>query len=56
MEPSDLTGEKSRIVEILNRRYGTTLTVEIIEIAVSHGFSTWEALWREAQPVTHGTH
>lgn len=41
--------DKQQIVEVLNKQYGTTLCVELIEIAVTHGFTTWEALRRDAQ-------
>lgn len=44
------TYDKARIVETLNRKYGTTLTVALIEIAIARGFTSWESLWSEAPP------
>ena len=39
--------EKQRIVSILNRKYGTTLPVEVMEAAVKAGFTSWETLLKE---------
>jgi hypothetical protein len=41
--------EQLLIVEKLNQRYGTTLPIEVIEVAIVCGFTTWEALRREVE-------
>lgn len=41
--------EKARIVARLNQRYGTTLDVDLVEIAVSYRFTTWAALLADTQ-------
>ena len=42
---------KRRILEVLNARYKTTLTVELIEGAVAHGLTSWDSLRREAAEI-----
>lgn len=39
---------KARIVDVLNRRYRTTLPVEMVESAVAAGFTSWALLQDEA--------
>lgn len=46
--PEPPTFDKRWIVETLNRAYGATLTVELWEIAVRYGFTSWEALQFDA--------
>ncbi len=47
--------EKQQIVSVLNDQYGTTLDVELVEVAVRFGFTTWEALqWDASRPCECG--
>ncbi len=47
--------EKDQIVLVLNAQYHTTLSVEIVEIAVAHGFTSWTALqWDATRPCECG--
>jgi hypothetical protein len=47
--------EKQQIVTVLNEQYQTTLSVELVEIAVTCGFTTWEALqWDASRPCECG--
>lgn len=41
--------EKRRIVSALNVRYRTTLDVDIVEVAVMYGFTSWPALLEDVQ-------
>lgn len=43
--------DKQQIVNTLNKRWVTTLSVEMIEVAVIHNFMSWEALQDEAQKI-----
>jgi hypothetical protein len=53
--PEPPTFDKPRIVAMLNRKYGTTLSVELFEIAVTHRFTSWEVLAAEADEVPQRT-
>jgi hypothetical protein len=47
--------EKQQIVSVLNETLGTTLSVDMVEIAVTHGFTSWEALqWDASRPCACG--
>ena len=40
--------EKARIVHVINRRYSTTVPVDVVDMAVAFGFTTWRQLAAEA--------
>jgi hypothetical protein len=40
--------DKQRIVDALNRKYATTLPVDVLEIAVAAGFTSWRTLAADA--------
>ena len=40
--------EKARIVDVLNKRYGCTVPIGVVETAILHGFTSWELLAKEA--------
>lgn len=48
-EPDVDAFDKQQIVAVLNEQNRTTLTVDLIEIAVARGFTSWPALRREAE-------
>jgi hypothetical protein len=39
--------DKRRIVAAINRRYGTSVPVEVVEMAVASELTTWERLAEE---------
>jgi hypothetical protein len=41
--------DKEAIMATLNRRFGTTVTVDMIELAVTGRFTSWEALAQDAE-------
>jgi hypothetical protein len=41
--------DKQQIVSVLNKLYNTTLSVELIELAIARGFTSWNALSLDAQ-------
>ena len=43
--------DKERIVSVLNKKHGTTLTVELLERIVAAGLSSWENLRREVSRI-----
>lgn len=42
------TEEKTRIVKLLNKRYKTSVPLEVMEFAVKVGLSSWAGLKKEA--------
>jgi hypothetical protein len=40
---------KQQIVDALNRKYACTLPIEVVEMAVSAGFTSWQTLAAEAE-------
>ena len=46
--------DRDRIVAVLNRLYGTTLTADIVQVAVDHGFTSWPLLAQEAGEAQSG--
>ena len=39
--------EKQRIVTVLNRRHGTLVPLNVVEVAVALGMTTWDQLAAE---------
>jgi hypothetical protein len=53
--PKDFA-RKQQIVDILNQRYATSLSLEMVEIAVAYGFTSWQALLIDALLVAVDPH
>jgi hypothetical protein len=45
-EPSNV--DKQRIVDALNRKYATTLPIDVVEMSVAIGFASWGTLAADA--------